>query len=54
MLLARTRSKFEQSLLYVGEITDLATQTIQQIFQKGAVEQQLVVAQFDQIGVRSL
>ncbi|HSP17040.1 MAG TPA: ABC transporter permease [Thermoanaerobaculia bacterium] len=54
MLLARTRSKFEQSLLYVGEITDLAVQTVQQMFRKGAIERSLVVAQFDQIGVRSL
>ncbi len=54
MLLAKTRSKFEQSLIYMGEISDLAVQTVQQLFRKGAVEQSLVVAQFDQIGVRSL
>ncbi len=54
MLLARTRTKFERSLVYMGEITDLAVQTVQQLFRKGAIEQSLVVAQFDQIGVRSL
>jgi phospholipid/cholesterol/gamma-HCH transport system permease protein len=54
MLLARTRSKFEQSLFYMGEITDLAVQTVQQLFRRGAIEKSLVVAQFDQIGVRSL
>ncbi len=54
MLLARTRTKFEHSLAYVGEITDLAVQTVQQLFRKGSIEQSLVVAQFDQIGVRSL
>jgi phospholipid/cholesterol/gamma-HCH transport system permease protein len=54
MLLARTRSKFEQSLFYMGEVTDLAVQTVQQLFRRGAIEKSLVVAQFDQIGVRSL
>jgi phospholipid/cholesterol/gamma-HCH transport system permease protein len=54
MLLARTRSKFERSLFYMGEITDLAVQTVQQLFRRGAIEKSLVVAQFDQIGVRSL
>ncbi len=54
MLLARTRSKLEESLFYVGEVSDLAVQTVQQMFRRGAIEKSLVVAQFDQIGVRSL
>ncbi len=53
MLLARTRSRIEQSFYYVGEITDLAVQTIQQLF-RGSLERQLLLAQFDQVGVRSI
>src|SRR6476661_6040339 len=53
MLLARTRSRFEEWLFYVGDITDLAVQTVQQ-FIRGPLEKSLILAQFDSIGVRSL
>ena len=38
----------------MGEITDLAIQTVQQAFRKGGVEKDLLIAQFDQVGVRSI
>jgi len=41
-------------MFYVGEITDLAAQTIRQAFRKGAIEKELLTAQFDQVGVKSL
>lgn len=53
-ILTRTRTKFERSMTYVGEITDLALQTVRQLFARGAIEKDLLMAQFDQIGVRSL
>ncbi|HEX9163430.1 MAG TPA: ABC transporter permease [Thermoanaerobaculia bacterium] len=53
MLLARTRTRFEESLYYLGDITDLAVQTIQQLF-RAPLERPLVIAQFDQVGVRSI
>jgi phospholipid/cholesterol/gamma-HCH transport system permease protein len=49
----RLREKFGTSLLYLGDITDLAGQTIQQM-RRGPIERPLLMAQFDQIGVRSL
>jgi phospholipid/cholesterol/gamma-HCH transport system permease protein len=49
----RTWGRIQQALLYVGEITDLAGQTIRGIV-KGPLESSLLVAQFDQIGVRSI
>src|SRR5436305_14248865 len=51
--LERVGRRVEKALLYVGEITDLASQTIRAIV-KGPVETSLLVAQFDQIGVRSI
>jgi phospholipid/cholesterol/gamma-HCH transport system permease protein len=54
MLIARTRSRLEQSFLYMGEITDLAVQTVQQAFRPGGIERALLIAQFDQVGVRSI
>src|SRR6476646_2349276 len=53
MLLARTRSRFEEWLFYVGDITDLAVQTVQQ-FIRGPLEKSLILAQFDSIGVKSI
>ncbi|MGZ8833810.1 MAG: MlaE family ABC transporter permease [Thermoanaerobaculia bacterium] len=54
MPLARTRNRVEQSLFEMGEITDLAIQTVQQALRKGGVEKDLLIAQFDQVGVRSI
>jgi phospholipid/cholesterol/gamma-HCH transport system permease protein len=52
-LLDRVRRKADEGLLYLGGLSDLATQTIQQ-FIRGPIDRAIVVAQFDQIGVRSL
>jgi phospholipid/cholesterol/gamma-HCH transport system permease protein len=52
-LFMRFRTKFDRSMDYVGQITDLAVQTIQQLL-RGPVERSLVIAQFDQVGVRSI
>ncbi|HYU26491.1 MAG TPA: ABC transporter permease [Thermoanaerobaculia bacterium] len=49
----RAWNRVEQALLYVGEITDLGWQTIRQIV-RGPLESSLLIAQFDQIGVRSI
>ncbi|HEV7241663.1 MAG TPA: ABC transporter permease [Thermoanaerobaculia bacterium] len=49
----RVRTRAEATFLYVGGLTDLALQTIQQIRQ-GALERPLLIQQFEQIGVRSL
>jgi phospholipid/cholesterol/gamma-HCH transport system permease protein len=49
----RLRERADAAFLYVGSLTDLALQTIQQ-FRRGPVERPLLVAQMDQIGVRSL
>ena len=49
----RAWNKVEQALRYVGEITDLAWQTIRQVI-RGPLESSLLIAQFDQIGVRSI
>ena len=40
-------------MLYLGEITDLALQTIQQTW-RGPLEKRLLMQQFDQVGVRSI
>jgi phospholipid/cholesterol/gamma-HCH transport system permease protein len=52
-LLTRVRERAEAAFLYVGGLTDLAGQTVQQL-RKGPLERPLVSAQFDQIGFRSL
>lgn len=49
----RIRERAEESFLYVGGLTDLAGQTLQQIRRFG-VERPLLMAQFDAIGVRSM
>ncbi len=51
--LTRSRSWAEGSLNTVGEITDLAMQTVQQM-RRAPLEQPLLMAQFEQIGVRSI
>jgi phospholipid/cholesterol/gamma-HCH transport system permease protein len=52
-LLDRLRDRAETAFDYVGGITDLAAQTIQQM-RRGPIERPLLTAQFDQIGVRSI
>jgi phospholipid/cholesterol/gamma-HCH transport system permease protein len=47
------RRRLEDSMLYVGGLTGLGLETLSQI-RKGAIERKLLVAQLDQIGVRSL
>jgi phospholipid/cholesterol/gamma-HCH transport system permease protein len=49
----RIHSRFENGMLYVGGMTDLAVQTMQQIA-RGPLERALLMAQFEQIGVRSI
>lgn len=49
----RARHRIHDSLLDVGGITDLAWQTIRETI-RGPIERQLLIAQFDQVGVRSL
>jgi phospholipid/cholesterol/gamma-HCH transport system permease protein len=52
-LLTRVKARAETAFLYVGGMTDLAKQTLQQL-RKGPLERTLLTAQFDQIGFRSL
>jgi phospholipid/cholesterol/gamma-HCH transport system permease protein len=49
----RIWNRVEGALLYVGGITDLAVQTVRQVV-RGPMERSLLVAQLDQVGVRSL
>jgi phospholipid/cholesterol/gamma-HCH transport system permease protein len=51
-ILDRIRSKVEGALTYVGELTDLTVQTVQQL--KRPLERDLLIAQLEQIGWRSL
>jgi hypothetical protein len=41
----RARMRAQRAIVYVGEITDLAGQTIQQI-RRGPLEKKLIIAQF--------
>ncbi|HEV2719319.1 MAG TPA: ABC transporter permease [Thermoanaerobaculia bacterium] len=52
-LFGRIWDRLQRALLYVGQITDLAVQTVRGIV-RGPIESSLLVAQFDQIGVRSI
>ena len=52
-ILTHVREHIESVLIYIGELTDLAFQTVQQL-RKGPLEKSLLLAQFDQIGVRSI
>jgi phospholipid/cholesterol/gamma-HCH transport system permease protein len=49
----RVKRHGEEALFYLGGVADLATQTIQQ-FVRGPIDRGVVIAQFDQIGVRSI
>ncbi|HEY0160678.1 MAG TPA: ABC transporter permease [Thermoanaerobaculia bacterium] len=49
----RTRERADGAFLYVGGLSELAGQTLQQ-FRRGPLERPLLTAQLDQIGVRSL
>lgn len=50
---ARLRERTSQWLYYVGSLTDLGVQTVRE-FWRAPLERKLVVAQFDQVGVRSI
>jgi phospholipid/cholesterol/gamma-HCH transport system permease protein len=52
-LLQRLTQRFEDTFLYIGGITDLAMQTIQQTI-RGPIERDILMVQFEQIGVRSM
>lgn len=52
-IFSRLHGRFERGMLYLGGITDLAVQTMQQIA-RGPLERALLIAQFEQIGVRSI
>jgi phospholipid/cholesterol/gamma-HCH transport system permease protein len=49
----RVKAHVQDALYYVGGLTDLALQTVQQTV-RGRMERDVVIAQFDQIGVRSM
>ncbi|MBV8547293.1 MAG: ABC transporter permease [Acidobacteria bacterium] len=49
----RLKQHAEEAFYYLGGVADLATQTIQQ-FIRGPIDRGVVIAQFDQIGVRSI
>ena len=49
----RARDRFESAMMYVGGISELAAQTVRGIV-RGPVETELLISQFEQIGVRSL
>lgn len=49
----RTRRRFDATMTYVGELTDLGVQTVRAAW-KGPIETQLLIAQFEQIGYKSL
>ncbi len=51
--LTRIRGRAEAAFLYVGNLTDLAGQTVEQM-RRGPIERPLVMAQLEQVGVRSL
>ncbi len=49
----RARARVERALHYTGELTALAVQVVQQM-RKGPIERPLLIAQFEQVGVRSI
>jgi phospholipid/cholesterol/gamma-HCH transport system permease protein len=51
--LDRTRKRVSNALFYIGDIADLAVQTVTQARRK-PFEREIFVAQLDQVGVRSL
>jgi len=52
-LFHRVKGHIDDALLHLGGIADLAGETIQQFLRK-PVDRTIVIAQFDQIGVRSM
>ena len=50
--IGRMRGRADAAFLYTGELTSLGVQTVQEAW-RGKVETPLLIAQFDQIGVRS-
>jgi phospholipid/cholesterol/gamma-HCH transport system permease protein len=52
-LLQRLRERADRTFFYVGGLTDLAGQVLQQI-RRGPLERPLLMQQFEQIGFRSL
>ena len=52
-LFTHTRERVTQSLLYIGEITQLAVQILQQMI-RGPYEKDVIMAQFEAVGVRSI
>jgi phospholipid/cholesterol/gamma-HCH transport system permease protein len=53
LLLARARTRAEEGLYQVGELSNLAMQTVQQMW-RGPIERALLIQQLDQVGVRSI
>jgi phospholipid/cholesterol/gamma-HCH transport system permease protein len=53
MMFARTRSRAEEALYYIGGLSELAGDTIRATW-RGPFESAILVAQMDQVGVRSL
>ena len=49
----RARNRLSRALLYIGGISELGVQTIRDAI-RGPLESQLIIAQFEAIGVRSL
>jgi phospholipid/cholesterol/gamma-HCH transport system permease protein len=52
-LVRRIRDRADRTFLYIGGLTDLMVQTLQQI-RRGPIERPLLTQQFEQIGFRSL
>jgi phospholipid/cholesterol/gamma-HCH transport system permease protein len=52
-LVDRIRGRVEDGLIYLGGMSELARETIKQ-FVRGPIDREIVIAQFDQIGVRSI
>jgi phospholipid/cholesterol/gamma-HCH transport system permease protein len=49
----RTKERATEAFLYIGGMTDLAVQTIQQAI-RGPIEREILLQQFDAIGVQSM
>ena len=52
-LFSRLRASLNQSLLYVGEVTDLGVQVVRQMI-SGPYDRVAIIAQFEAVGVRSM
>ncbi|MFZ2494123.1 MAG: ABC transporter permease [Thermoanaerobaculia bacterium] len=53
MSMTRLRQRASEAMVSVGSITDLAVQTVRATV-RGPIEKQLLMAQLDQVGVRSI